>query len=96
MYLKITDFNFALLTLKCFDDADAARLLGMKTPKTIERAREGGAVSGELMGNAMAVFRLNANRLAAKGIVVALDTFFVEGTREEREPAAGVLVAAGV
>jgi hypothetical protein len=85
MYLKVAQFNFALLTLGCLEDGDAARLLGMKTPKTIERARAGGAVSSELMGCAMAAFKLNAERLRAIGIEVSLDTFFEEGTREERE-----------
>jgi hypothetical protein len=84
MYLKVMPFNFALLTLGCLEDADAARLLGMKTPKTIERARVGGALSSEFIATAMAAFRLNADRLQAVGIDIKLDTFFVEATRQER------------
>lgn len=84
MYLKVMPFNFAVLTLGCLDDADAARLIGMKTPKTIKSAREGAAISDELMANTMAAFALNADRLKARGIKIKLDEFFEWGTREER------------
>ncbi len=93
MYLQVVPFNLALMRLGCFESEDAARLLGLKTPKTIDRAREGGAISSELMGCAMAAFRLNADRLDGMGFEVKLDSFFVEGTREEREAALAEAVA---
>jgi len=84
MYLKVTPFNFALLTLGCLEDGDAARLLGM-TSKTIKNVRGGAPASDEFMANTMAAFKLNADRLRARGIRIKLDEFFEEGTREERE-----------
>ncbi len=85
MYLRVMPFNLALLALGSLEDADAARLLGMKTHKTIKSARNGAPVSDEFMANTMAAFKLNADRLSAKGIVIKLDEFFEEGTREERD-----------
>jgi hypothetical protein len=88
MYLKVIPFNMVLMQLGCLDDAEAARLLGMKTPKTIRSARTGGAVSDEFMANTLAAFKLNRARIAQLGIPITLDTFFEEGTRAEREHAA--------
>lgn len=85
MYLKVMPFNFALLKLDSLDSVAAGRLFGM-SHKTIDRAREGGAISSEFMGTALAAFRLNADRLAGY-IEIKLDTFFEEGCREDREPA---------
>lgn len=96
MYLKKVPFNLALSVLGCFDSRRAARLFGLKTHKTIDRAREGKAVSGEFMGSCMAAFRLNAELIAAADLEVAIDTFFEEGTREREQTAtaAAGLVAA--
>lgn len=90
MYLKVMPFNMVLMQLGCLDDPDAARLLGMKTPKTIRSARGGGAVSDEFMANTIAAFKLNHARIAHLGIPITFDTFFEEGTREERENSAAL------
>lgn len=86
MYLKVTPFNFALLTLGCLEDGDAARLVGM-TSKTIKNVRGGAPASDEFMANTMAAFALNAERLRTRGIKIKIDEFFEWGTREEREAA---------
>lgn len=87
MYLKVMPFNMVLMALGCLDSSEAARLIGMKTPKTINNAREGGAVSDEFMANTIAAFKLNHDRVSSLGIDIKLDSFFEEGTREEREAA---------
>jgi hypothetical protein len=83
MYLKATPFNVALMTLDCLEDTAAARLLGLSF-KTIQSARDGNPVSDVFMANTMAAFRLNADRLRARGVKISLDEFFEEGTREQR------------
>lgn len=93
MYLKVMPFNMVLMQLSCLDDPEAARLLGMKTPKTIKSARAGGAVSDEFMANTIAAFKLNRQRIAHLGIPITLDSFFEEGTRAEREAATELAAA---
>lgn len=75
MYVRPVPFNLALMTLNCMEPADAGRLLGM-VPKTITRALEGGAVSGDFIANAIAAFRLNSERLVRVGLALTQDEFF--------------------
>ena len=75
MHVRPVPFNLALMTLNCMEPADAGRLLGM-VPKTITRALEGGAVSGDFIANVLAAFRLNSERLVRVGLVINQDQFF--------------------
>lgn len=75
--MKPVPFRLALLTLGCAEDdmPAAGRLVGMEG-KTVGRALAGGIVSETLIANAMAAFRLNADRLTSVGLTVSTDEFF--------------------